>query len=60
MNHIEFRNETDEDRNVVVCRTQQGNLYVHLLGDDEEIHDDTAATVPARDYAHVDVNNGKL
>ena len=58
--HIEFRNETSEDYNVVVCRSKSGQLYVHLLGGEEEIHGDAATTVPAEYYEHAEVNEGKI
>lgn len=58
---IEVRNETDEDFNVVVCRSEHtGQLFVHLLGDEGEIHGDEATTVPAEYYAHAPINGGKL
>jgi hypothetical protein len=59
VDHIEFRNETDEPRNVVVCRSMTGQLYIHLLGDSEEIHGDEATTVEPNYYAHAPVNGGK-
>lgn len=59
-NHIEFRNETEEDYNVMVCKTVTGNLYVHLLGDEDEFHGDEATTVPAEYYEIVAVNEKQV
>lgn len=48
---IEFQNETEDDINVLACVSKTGQIYVHLLGDQEEIHDTEATTVASKDYA---------
>lgn len=57
---IEFRNETDEAYNVVVCESISGQIYVHLVGDEDEYHGDEATEVQGKDYEIVTVNRGKL
>lgn len=53
---IEFQNETESAYNVLACVSKTGQIYVHLLGDQEEIHNDEATTVGAKDYAIEDLN----
>lgn len=61
MNNIEFQNETEESYNVAVCRsTVSGDLYVHLLGKREKIHDKKATTVAGEDYEIVEISERKL
>lgn len=53
---IEFQNETENDFNVLACVSKTGQIYVHLLGDQEEIHDTEATTVESKDYAIEEIN----
>lgn len=55
---IEFQNDTDESFNVMVCRSKAtGKLYVHLLGDKEEMHEQEATEIEGMDYEIVDVKD---
>jgi len=51
MNGLEVQNETDESFNVVLCKSEiTGQLYLHLLGEQESIHGNEAVTVESEDY----------